>query len=143
MYVRCRKSGDAASPLTSHVTIGWCTVVACQVRDGATSPHCSNSQQGRVQTLGRGDRSWAATKLSLNNCDNRARSRRRRQANNSSDIVAGQPPRYAHAGPGNCPLDEPPYPGKQRRRSKQGGYRQCQTNQVQWCLPPGGKRMPL
>ena len=27
----------------------------------------------------------------------------------------------------NCPLDEPPDPGKQQRRSRQGSYCQCQT----------------
>ena len=32
--------------------------------------------------------------------DNRARSRRRRQANSSGDIAAGRLPRYAYAGPG-------------------------------------------
>ena len=43
-------------------------------------------------------------------------------------------------GQANCPLDEPPDPGEQLRRSRRGGYHQCQTNQVQWHLPPGGNR---
>ena len=46
-------------------------------------------------------------------------------------------------GQANCPLDEPPDPGEQQRRSRRGGYHQCLTNQVQWHLPPGGNRTLL
>ena len=58
-------------------------------------------------------------------------------------IAAGRLPRYAYAGQANCLLDEPPDPGEQQRRSRRGGYHQCQMNQVQWHLPPGGNRTPL
>ena len=137
---------------------GWCFDLACHnwrvhcggmsyhtVRGGATSPHRSNSRHGRgpgarqrQSQLGK----WVATELRLNNCDNRVRSRR--QLRQTQRRYSGWVATAMHMqGQENCLLDEPPDPGKQQRRSRRGGYRQYQTNQVQWRLPLGGNRTPL
>ena len=44
------------------------------------------------------------------------------QANSSGDIAAERLARYAYVGHGKLPLDEPPDPGEQQRRSRRGGY---------------------
>ena len=55
------------------------------------------------------------------NCDNRDRSRRRRQPNSAAAAIERLGSyHYAHAGPrlqgqANCPLDEPPDPGEVTR----------------------------
>ena len=83
----------------------------------------ARTKNSQAQALGRGDRSWAATELRLDNYNDHARSKR--QVNSSGDSGwAATTMRMQD----QATLDEPPDPGKQLRRSRRSGYRQYQTN---------------
>ena len=92
--------GGAASPLILRIIIGGRTVVALSYHKVKGEVH-----NRRFQALGRGDRSWTATELRLNNYDSRTRSRC--QANSSGDS-GWAATAMRMQGQVNCPLDEPP-----------------------------------
>ena len=73
----------------------------------------------------RGDRDCAATEFSLNKTTAKSRQ--------TAEVIAVRqlPPGYSGwaattmhmQGQANCPLDGPPDPGEQQRRSRRNGYR--------------------
>ena len=67
--------------------------------------HVHDRSNSWVQALSRGNRSWAATELRLNNDDNHTRSRYQANSSGDSAWVATGMRMYGQA---NCTLAEPP-----------------------------------
>ena len=121
----------AASPLTSHVTKGECTAVACHINKVRRSNIARTARQRR-SWLGE----WAATKLRLNMTT---------APGPGAGVTGKQQRRYSGwAATALCVCrarQTAHWMSRQIQANSRGdrdGYHQCQTNQVRWHLPPGG-----
>ena len=130
MYVRTSVAGSPGArcgvPVDLDVTMGGSTVWS-RVR--------SKAEQQVHDRLNRARSRLATTELHL--CQPRqVQTSGEQQSGDSWAATAMRIQAY-------CPLAEPPVPGNQQRRSRWGSYHQCQTNFMQWRLPPGGNRTPF
>ena len=135
----------AASPFPSHVTKGGrgygsgCTAVACHINKVRQSNIARTARQRR-SWLGE----WAATKLRLNITT---------APGPGTGVTGKQQRRYSGwAATTLCVCgarQTAHWMSRQIQANSRGdrdgacGYHQCQTNQVQWHLPPGGNRTAL